>query len=72
MFIAFLVIYFLFLLVYLAYNTYGIIRIVSMRIKGDATGLAVMLYLVAIGIVIFLTLTFIMTLDWSFKLNLGF
>ena len=66
----FLLIYLLFLLVYLAFNTYGIIRIMSMWIKGDATGFAVLVYLIAIGTVIFITLTLMMTLNWNYDFNL--
>jgi|GEM_PF-825173 len=60
-----LVLYFVFLIIYIAFNVYGIFRIWSMRINGDQTIRIIILYLFSIGIIIFISLIAIGTLNWS-------
>jgi len=60
-----LVLYFIFLLVYIAFNVYGIFRIWSLRIKGDQTIRIIILYLFVISVIILVSLIAIGTLNWS-------
>jgi len=65
-----LIIWFLFLFVYIAFNVYGIIRVTQMRIRGDFTSAAILVYLVAIFLIIFISLIMIDRLDWSTSIRL--
>jgi hypothetical protein len=60
-----LIIWFLFLFVYIAFNVYGIIRVTQMRIRGDLTSTVILVYLMAIFLIVFISLIFISRLDWS-------
>lgn len=60
-----LILYFLFLIIYLAFNIYGILRIWAMRIKGDRTELMIIIYLFIISTIILISLLLILGLDWS-------
>lgn len=57
--------YFLFLIVFLAFNAYMVFRLRQMRMKGDATGRAIKLYLWALGIIIIISAILIAISDWS-------
>lgn len=61
----FLGIWFVFLLVYFIFNIYGLFRVCAIRFKGDAVGLMVLIYLIAIFIIVSLSLMAITNLDWS-------
>ena len=61
----FLIFWLLFLLIYSAFNIYGIYRVIKMRIKGDKIPLAILVYLIFIGAVIFITFTITSQLDWG-------
>ncbi|PIP21826.1 MAG: hypothetical protein COX39_00825 [Candidatus Nealsonbacteria bacterium CG23_combo_of_CG06-09_8_20_14_all_40_13] len=61
--------YFLFLIVFFAYNAYMIFRLWQARMKGDATPKAFRMYAIVIGIIILITLLFILTSDWSQSLS---
>lgn len=61
----FLIIYFIFLLFYIAYNTYVIFRIYNMRIKGDHTTRSIIIYLLTMVVIIVLTILFISLLNWN-------
>lgn len=69
-----LIIWFLFLFVYIIYNTYGIYRAFRMRIKGDIIPVAVLIYVLAMLAIIVATLIIVGTLDWgkNFKDLLNF
>ncbi len=60
-----LIIYLLFLFAYLAFNAYCIFRVSAMRIKGDATGISILIYVVVMATIIFTSLMFINSLDWK-------
>jgi hypothetical protein len=64
-----LILYLLFLFVYLAFNVYAIFRVSSMRVKGDATGRAIFIYVLAMAVILFVSLALVSTLSWP--LNLG-
>jgi hypothetical protein len=59
-----LFVYLAFLFVYLAFNVYGIFRVYTMRIKGDATSRAIIIYAIAIFAVIFSSISYLLVLDW--------
>ncbi|KKQ74421.1 MAG: hypothetical protein US94_C0005G0017 [Berkelbacteria bacterium GW2011_GWB1_38_5] len=61
----FLIFWLLFLLIYSVFNVYGIYRVIKMRIKGDKIPLAILVYLIFIGAVIFITFTITSQLDWG-------
>ena len=65
-----LIIWFLFLFVYIAFNVYGIIRVTQMRIRGDFTAAGILAYLIAIFLVIFISLILIGRLDWGANIRL--
>ena len=65
-----LIIWFLFLFVYIAFNVYGIIRVTQMRIRGDFTAAGILVYLIAIFLVIFISLILIGRLDWGTNIKL--
>ena len=62
-----LVIYFIFLFLYVAFNIYAILRILSMRIKGDKTKEVAVIYMAIISFLILISLIMISGLDWSIK-----
>lgn len=61
----FVIIWILFVFVYILFNTYGVFRVLKMRIKGDIIPVAVIVYVLIITIIILSTLIFIGTLDWG-------
>lgn len=65
----FLIIWFLFLFFYIVFNVYGLYRIMAARIKGDATGLAVLVYLIIMLLIIFISVLIISRLDWGKNLK---
>lgn len=67
-----LIFYILFLLGYLGVNAYIIMRVSSMRIKGDLTNRGIIVYAIAMATVILISLVLISSLDWkSSLLNTG-
>lgn len=61
----FLILYFIFLLCYIAFNAYGIIRVNAMRVKGDATGTALLIYILAMVIIILISVIVLSRLAWT-------
>ncbi len=66
-----LIFYLLFLFVYFAFNVYAIFRVLTMRLKGDATGRAIVIYAVAMAVIIFFSFVFIFSLDWPSDFGFG-
>jgi hypothetical protein len=64
-----LILYLLFLFVYLAFNVYAIFRVSSMRVRGDLTGKAILIYVLAMAVIIFVSLTLISFLSWPLHLG---
>lgn len=62
--------YFIFLVVYIIFNIYAILRVKSIRIEGDHTATAIAVYITVIGAIILISLLFMSGLDWSNNLNL--
>jgi len=60
-----LLFYFIFLLVYIIFNVYAIIRIWALRMPGDMTAGALLAYTVVIVSLITLTLLIITFLKWN-------
>jgi hypothetical protein len=60
-----LIVWFIFLFAYIAFNIYGVIRVNQMRIKGDVTHAAILVYLLIMFIIIAVTLLFVSHLDWG-------
>ena len=60
-----LIIWFIFLFVYIIFNVYGLYRVISMRIKGDITLLATLIYVIAMAVIIFISISIMGTLDWG-------
>lgn len=65
----FLIIWFLFILVYIVFNIYGISRVQAMRIKGDTSGLIILIYLITIFIILGISITIISHLNWTASLS---
>jgi len=65
-----LIIWFLFLFVYIVYNIYGLIRMMQMRIKGDATMLMIAIYLILIFVIIAASILLISQLNWPTNFDL--
>jgi len=65
----FLIIWLIFLFVYIAFNAYGLYRVVAMRIKGDKIGIVVLVYLIVMFLIIFTSLFIISRLDWGKSLG---
>ncbi|MBM2820251.1 MAG: hypothetical protein HW405_11 [Candidatus Berkelbacteria bacterium] len=61
----FAIIWFLFMFVYVAFNAYGIFRVVKMRIKGDIIPVVVLIYVIVIAVIIVATVILIGALDWG-------
>lgn len=57
--------YLLFLFIYFAFNAYVVFRVSTMRIKGDLTGRAIFIYIIAMALVIVFSFVFVTSLDWS-------
>lgn len=65
----FLILWFLFVIIYLIFNVYGVTRVLAMRIKGDVIPLAILIYLIAIFFVIGVSIVLISNLDWGRNLR---
>jgi len=65
-----LIIWFLFLFVYIVYNIYGLLRMMQMRIKGDATRLMIAIYLILTSIIIATSILLIGQLNWQTNFDL--
>ena len=65
-----LIIWFLFVGAYFIFNIYGISRILAMRIKGDFTSKAILIYLIVIFIIIAVSLVIISQLSWGAPIKL--
>lgn len=65
----FLIIWLIFLFIYIAFNAYGLYRVVAMRIKGDKVGVVVLVYLIVMFLIIFTSLFIISRLDWGKSLT---
>lgn len=65
----FLILWFLFLFVYIIFNVYGLYRVSAMRMKGDATGRAILLYIIVMLAVIVISIFFMSTLNWGKSLS---
>ena len=66
-----LILYLIYLLVFIVFNVYVILRIWSLRTKGDQAGVMVLIYTCIISTIILISLVWISGLDWSNNLNLG-
>ncbi len=64
-----LIIWFIFLFFYIIFNVYGLYRVSSMRIKGDATGTAILVYIGLILAVILISVFLFSILDWGTSFN---
>jgi len=62
--------YFIFLVVYIIFNVYAILRVKSIRIEGDRTSVAISVYVSTIVVVILVSLLLMSGLDWSNNFNL--
>lgn len=65
----FLILWFIFIFAYMIFNIYGVMRVLAMRLKGDVTPLAVLVYLIAIFVVIAISIMLISHLDWGRNLR---
>jgi len=65
----FLIIWSVFVLAYIIFNIYGLSQVIVKRFKGDAIGLAVLVYLIIIFLIIFISLLIISRLDWGRPIN---
>jgi len=65
----FLLIWLIFLFAYIAFNAYGLYRVVAMRIKGDKVGIVVLVYVIIMFLIIFASLFIISRLDWGKRLT---
>lgn len=61
----FLIIWAVFILAYIIFNIYGLSQVMVKRFKGDAIGLAVLVYLIIIFLIIFISILIISNLDWG-------
>lgn len=60
-----IILWLLFVLAFLSYNVYGIIRILAMRIKGDFIPLVILVYLILVFVIIFGTVLIMSRLNWN-------
>ncbi len=65
-----LIIWLLFLFLYISFNIYVVIRVLRMRIKGDLTYIAVLVYIAVIFLIIAAALILIGRLDWGQSIKL--
>ena len=59
------VIYLIFLISFLIFNGYMIMRLLELRIKGDRTRVGIVIYSVCIGFIIMLSFILIIFANWS-------
>lgn len=64
-----LLIYLIFLLVYVVFSIYSILRIWSLRLKGDKSGVLVLTYMITVVLVTAISLIFIANLSWKTNFN---
>lgn len=64
-----LLIYLIFLFVYVIFSIYSILRIWSLRLKGDKSGVLVLAYLITVVLVTVISLLFIVNLSWKTNFN---
>lgn len=57
--------YFVFMVVYIIFNIYAVLRVRSIRIEGDHTPTAIAVYITIIGALILISLLLMSGLDWS-------
>lgn len=67
-----LLIYFIFLLAYLIFNVYAIIRIWALRMPNDMTSTGVIVYTIVIGMLITISLLIITFLTWNGNFKFSF
>jgi len=60
-----LIIYFLFLLAYVIFNAYAVIRVWSLKLPHDMTPLTVLIYLIVMAVIVTFSLVFISNLNWQ-------
>jgi hypothetical protein len=67
-----LIFYFIFLVAFVAFNIYAIIRVWSLKLTNDNTQLILVTYMIIISSLILISLIIISGLDWSltFKIPL--
>jgi len=61
----FLILWLVFLFAYLIFNVYGLIHVMAKRFRGDAVGLVMLIYIVAMLVIIFGSISIISNLDWG-------
>lgn len=59
-----LILYFIFLVAYLAFNVYALFRVWSIRTRGDGSRAAILIYMVVVGMIIFVSLIMLTGLSW--------
>lgn len=64
-----LVLYFIFLVVYIGFNVYAILKVWSMRLENDHTQTMLVIYMTIISVIILISLIMITGLSWSTKFN---
>ena len=65
----FLILYFIFLFAYIIFNVYSILRVWSLRLKGDKTQLVILTYLVIMAGLIVVSILLISSLKWDESLT---
>ena len=60
-----LIFYFVFLLLYIIFNIYSILKVRTLRLRNDQTQPFLVVYIVIISFIIFISLIVIAGLDWS-------
>lgn len=63
--IIFLILYLIFLIVFIGFNTYMYHRLWQMRIEGDLTSKALLVYGLVCGFIILISLVLLSFQDWS-------
>lgn len=64
-----LAIYLIFLVAYIIFNIYAILKVSSMRSTGDSTGSILLIYIFIISLLILVSLIIMAGLDWHAKFN---
>lgn len=60
-----LMIYFIFLGVYIIFNVYAILKVLSLRISGDQTKEMLIIYMAVVSFLILISLIIISGLSWT-------
>lgn len=67
--IVFLILYIIFLIIFIGFNTYMYHRLWQMRIENDLTGRALLIYGLILGFIILFSLILLTFSDWTVPLS---